>query len=144
MSGSYFLDSNILMYLFDRREPGKQERARELVRRALADRAGIISYQVVQETLNVITTKLDTAASAEDADAFLSAVLDPFCAVFPSMELYHKALRIKARWRFSFSDALIVAAALSSSCGILYSEDLQDGQVIDGLVVRNPFPPSVE
>ena len=139
MSAEYFLDSNVLIYLFDAREPLKQQRARELVREALVNRVGWISYQVIQETLNVLTTKLDPPAATEDAQALLSAVLEPLCKVFASIELYRKALEVKARWRFSFYDALIVAAALRAGCGILYAEDLQDGQAIEGLVIRNPF-----
>lgn len=55
------------------------------------------------------------------------------------MTLYQRGLEIAERWRFSFYDALIVAAALSAGCKTLYSEDLQHDQRLDGLRVVNPF-----
>ena len=57
----------------------------------------------------------------------------------PSAGLYTQALELKARWKFSFYDSLIVAAALEAGCKRLYSEDLQHGQRIQGLRIENPF-----
>lgn len=63
------------------------------------------------------------------------------CAIVPlALETHDLGLQIAERYGFSIYDALIVAAALRAGCRTLYSEDLQDGQTIDGrLVVRNPF-----
>ena len=60
-------------------------------------------------------------------------------ASWPSQGLYHRALDIQARYRYGFYDALIIAAALDAGCTRLYSEDLQHGQRIDGLIIENPF-----
>jgi predicted nucleic acid-binding protein len=57
----------------------------------------------------------------------------------PSASLYHRALDVQSRWKFSFYDSLIVAAALGLGCKTLWSEGLQHGQKIDGLTIRNPF-----
>lgn len=63
----------------------------------------------------------------------------PLWTVSPSPALYHRALDVQARYRFSFYDSLIVAAAIEAGCARLYSEDLQDDQRVDGLTIENPF-----
>lgn len=136
MSGD-FLDSNILVYVFDKIDVRKSTIAHDLVRAAHADQTAAISFQVVQETLNVLTRKLKTPA--EDARAFLEHVLLPLWRVMPSPALYRSALDIRTSHGFSFYDSLIVAAALESGCTRLYSEDLQHGQKIGRLSIHNPF-----
>jgi len=139
MKGKYFLDTNVLVYTFDVSHPAKQKRASELVADALLENKGIISYQVVQEFLNVATKKFATPMSPLDANLYFEQVLMPLCDFYPDSEFYQFALTLKHQIRFSFYDSLIVAAALKSHCKILYSEDMQDGQEIGDLVIRNPF-----
>jgi predicted nucleic acid-binding protein len=98
--------------------------------------SGWISFQVVQ-ALNVTTRRITPPFSLEDAHRLLEDVLIPLWRVMPSRELY--ALDVRARYRFSFYDSLIVAAGLTSGCVRLFSEDLQSGQTIDGLRIQNPF-----
>ena len=71
-----FVDTNVFVYLFDETDPAKRSRAREIVRLSLT-RSWVVSYQVVQETLNVITRKLGTPVTADHARRFLNAVLLP-------------------------------------------------------------------
>ena len=139
MPAEFFLDTNIFVYTFDRQEPDKQARAGRLVERALGTGDGVVSSQVVQEFLNVALRKFERPLSDEQALRYLREVLDPLCSVFPSIALYEAALSLHRRWRFSFYDALIVAAALDSKCKVLYSEDFQDGQEIESLTIVNPF-----
>ncbi len=139
MPAEFFLDTNIFVYTFDRREPDKRARALGLVERALATGDGVVSSQVVQEFLNVALRKFERPLSDEQALRYLRDVMDPLCSVFPSISLYETALSLYRRWRFSFYDSLIVAAALEARCEVLYSEDLQDGQEIESLTVVNPF-----
>jgi len=56
-----------------------------------------------------------------------------------STHFYHRGLDIQGRYRYSFDDSLIVAAALEVGCTRLFSEDLQDGQLIETLTIENPF-----
>ena len=140
MPAENFLDSNILVYTLDRFAPEKRRRARELVHGLLQSQTGCISYQVVQESLNVLTGRL--GEPADTVAAFLEEVLIPLWRISridPTPELYRSGLRIQARYGFSFYDSLIVAAALGAGCTTLYSEDMQDGQRIEGLTIRNPF-----
>ena len=133
-----FIDSNVFVYLFAHSEPEKQAAARRLINDGLHTGA-TISYQVVQETLNVITRKLPTPVTTEDAHDFLVRVLAPLWRVMPTEALYHRALDVQARYGYGFYDSLIIASALIGGCKRLYSEDLQQGQEIDGLTVHNPF-----
>ena len=140
MNDKFFMDSNILIYTFDSKAPRKQEIARELVATALKTQKGIISFQVVQEFLNVATRKFETPLTEAEAEKYINQVLTPLCEVFINMELYIKAVKIMERWQYSFYDSLIITAALQAECKILYTEDLQHGQVIElTLTIKNPF-----
>ena len=138
MSGD-FIDSNVFVYLFDETDERKRGIADGIVESALQAHSASISFQVVQETLNVVTRKLPTPMTAEDAGRFLEQVLGPLWRGSPSLALYSRALDLQARYRYSFYDSLIVAAALDAGCSRLYSEDLHDGQRIEGLTIENPF-----
>lgn len=96
-----------------------------LIEQALIKQAGCISYQVTQETLNVLTGKFSKKLSADDIYLFLKEVLTPLRHINPSPFLYRDALAIHKRWKYSFYDWLIIAGALEADCQILYSEDLQ-------------------
>lgn len=140
MSGADFLDSNVLIYLFDRDDPRKRALAERLVEDAASTGSAVISHQVVQETLNVITSKIHPALNADEAQRVLVNVLAPLWRVMPSTSLYERALHLRSRYRFAFYDSLIVAAAREAGCTRLLSEDLQHGQRIDdALSIENPF-----
>jgi predicted nucleic acid-binding protein len=138
MSGD-FIDSNVFVYLFDETDERKRGIADGIVESALQAHSASISFQVVQETLNVVTRKLPTPMTAEDAGRFLEQVLAPLWRDSPSLALYRRALDLQAGYRYSFYESLIVAAALDAGCSRLYSEDLHDGQRIEGLTIENPF-----
>lgn len=139
MSAADFLDTNVLVYLVDRRSPAKQAIAQQLVATALAERSGIISFQVVQETLQALTRKARQVLPAADAGELLHAVLLPLWQVHPTPALYERGLQLQAKQGFSFYDSLIVAAALEAGCRRLLSEDLQHGRKVGTLRIENPF-----
>ncbi len=137
MSAERFLDTNILVYMFDETDAGKRRRAEALVNESLVGGAGCISFQVVQETLNVLVRRL--GFTAEDARRALEQVLVPLWQVHPSEVLYQDAIALQGRYGFSFYDSLIVAAALEADCTRLYSEDMQHEQQVRRLTILNPF-----
>ena len=139
MNGKYFIDTNIFVYTFDNSNKTKQRMSKELVANALENSTGIISYQVIQEFINVSTKKFESPLSISDCQRYLNVILEPLCEVFSGIELYHQALDIMERWQYSFYDSLIISAALKSDCKILYSEDLQHDQKIQNLSIINPF-----
>lgn len=137
MSVEHFLDTNVVLYMLDETDDGKRRRAERLVRRSIEMGTGCISYQVVQEALNVATRKL--GFSAGDASALLRDVLAPLWTVYPGRELYERGLALRERYGFSFYDSMIVAGAVESGCVRLYSEDFQHGQRIQTLTIEDPF-----
>ena len=137
MSADSFLDTNIIIYRLESDDLKKYKRAEELVQSGLLEGRCCISQQVLQEALNVAIKKLNF--SFEDAERLLDKTLLPLCKVTPMASLYHRSLNIQSRYRYSFYDSLIIAAALEVECNILYSEDMQHGQRIEKLIIKNPF-----
>ena len=128
-----FVDTNIVIYSL-----GKDEAKRSMALTILAD-SPVMSVQVLSETANTMRRKLgfDVSAVIKVVDR-LSQVcgrLQPL-----TLDTLSGGLGIAQRYGFSHYDSLIVAAALQAGCTVLYSEDLQHGQVIDGkLKIINPF-----
>lgn len=135
----FFLDTNIFVCSFDREAGQKRERARQLISSSLAAQSAIISSQVVQEFLNVALLKFDHPLTVSEARDYLDTVLLPLCRHYPSLAFYDQALLIKEETGYAFYDALIVTAALETGCKVLLSEDLQDGRVVRGVEILNPF-----
>lgn len=115
MSGE-FIDINVFVYLFDETDDRKRIIADLLIRTALETRTARISHKVIQETLNVLTRRLLSPMSEENAQRFLVQVLAPIWQVMPSLALYRRGLVLQARYGYSFYDSLIIAAALESGC----------------------------
>jgi len=140
MSASkYFLDTNIFVYSFDEKDPIKRQKARTIIREALKSQTGVISFQVIQEFLNLATKKFSVALSFEDLNDYLRTVLFPLCDTSPTEDLYQYALELHRAHHFSFYDSLILAAAAKNNCKMIYTEDLQEGQVVAGVKIQNPF-----
>lgn len=131
-----FVDTNVLVYLFDADAPDKQARAQALLREEM-DRI-VVSVQVLGEFYVTVTRKL---AEPLTPDAAAQAI-EALCAF--RVQAIHPGLVRSAIHRsqssvMSYWDALIVETALEAGANILLTEDLQDGQGIDGLRVVNPF-----
>ena len=127
-----FFDSNVLLYLLSG-DTTKADRAE-----ALLAAGGTISVQVLNEFAAVASRKL--GMSLGEIREILG-VVRAVCTVVPISEATHeRGLAVSERYRFSIYDSMIVASALLAGCRTLFSEDLQDGQVIDDqLTVRDPF-----
>ena len=139
MTDRYFLDTNIFVYSVDKSSPAKAERASQLIRDALTEGRGLVSYQVVQEFFNVALNRFARPLAPAEAEQYLTTIFKPLLAVHSSVALCGEALRLVSRYRLSWYDSLIVAAAIESRCQILYTEDLQHGQRIADLHIQNPF-----
>ena len=135
----FFIDTNVFVYTFDQEPTVRRAKARELVELALTTGLGVVSYQVIQEFLNVATTKFAVPLTAADCRLYLELVLAPLWRVSPTAELYARALEIQSTSGYGFYDSLIVAGALAAGCGTLYSEDLQNGRRFELLTVVDPF-----
>jgi predicted nucleic acid-binding protein len=133
MSDRAFFDTNILVYALGERDD------RTPTADALLAGGGVVSVQVLNELASVAHRKL--GMSWQDVTTALAAIKVLCPSPIPiTLETHHAALRLAVRHRYHIYDALIVAAALEGECSILYSEDLQAGQVIENrLTIRNPF-----
>ena len=139
MNVENFLDTNLFVYQLTTEDEAKSEIAGELIREGIQTGRSCISFQVVQECLNVIVRHAKIALTAEEAKYYLDVSLKPLWRVYPSTSLYQRALNVQTLHRFSFYDSLIIAAAQEAGCKVLYSEDLSHGQQIDSLTIQNPF-----
>jgi len=139
MNGRFFLDTNVFVYSFDASAPANARRATDLIRRAVATGKGIVSYQVVQEFFNVALRRFARPMTVAEAEQYLATVFRPLLAIHSSQAVYVEALRLSERYRLSWYDALIVAAAIAGESTLLLSEDLQHGQRFGDLRVQNPF-----
>jgi predicted nucleic acid-binding protein len=132
MSGTNpFLDTNMLLYLLSA-DSRKADRAEQLLAAG-----GTISVQVLNEFASVASRRL--ALSIPEIREILSAVRNTCAVEALSHETHDRALDLVERYQMSFYDGLIVAAALMAKCDTLYTEDMQDGQRIEALTIRNPF-----
>ncbi|HOU40194.1 MAG TPA: PIN domain-containing protein [Promineifilum sp.] len=135
----FFLDTNVLIYVFDRTAPEKQRVAEQLVRHAVTTGQGLISTQVVQEFLHAARRKFERPMTLDERRQHLEMVLAPLCQYSPSISFYDHALLIAEETGYAFYDALIITAAVESGCRVLYSEDLQHDRVVRGVRLVDPF-----
>ena len=133
MNGKYFFDTNILVYAITESDPRKV-RAQELL-----SSGGVVSTQVLNEFVSVVRRKVQMSwADVREA-------LQWICVLCPdpiplTAEIHESALDIAERSGYGIYDALIAAAAIEAGCTTLYTEDFQDGQVIERkLTIQNPF-----
>jgi len=133
-----FLDTNILVYVFDRDEPAKQARATHLFQGLAEQGTALLSTQVLQQFYVVATGRLRSPLTLAEAATALEAFARlPVVTITPG--IVPDAARLHRSASVSFWDTLIIQAALSGGADVLYSEDLQHGRRFGGLRIENPF-----
>jgi predicted nucleic acid-binding protein len=134
MPDKVFLDSNVLIYAVG------DDDARRDVADSLIAAGPVISAQVLAETAAVLRRKFQVPPAS--VTKILQTVLDRVQCVPLNETIVLAALQVGERLGYAHYDGQIIAAALAAGCDVLYSEDLQHGQVIDGkLTIINPFAP---
>jgi predicted nucleic acid-binding protein len=130
-----FLDSNVLIYAYTNNSGDKQHKAKQL----FSGYSVVVSTQVLQETANTLRRKF--GADFQTIGELLKECVSNISKLhINTKETVFDACEIAEKYRFSFYDSLIVAAALESGSQLLYSEDLQHNQVIESrLKIVNPF-----
>lgn len=131
-----FIDTNILVYANDRRDPSKQARALQVISEAILSGTGVISIQVLQEYANTALNKLK-----QERMIVLNqlALLNQLNVVEPTPQMVTRAVELTGIFPLSFWDASIVAAAETAGCQKLLSEDLNSGQYYGLVRVVNPL-----
>ena len=138
MSGRAFVDTNVVLYAKDARDERKQSIAEELIARGIREATLVVSAQVLNEFYVNATQKLTPGMAREDARTVCRSLSAVSCEPVTS-ETIAAAWDVQDRFALSWWDSLIVASALLAGCTQLMSEDIQDGLVIDGLRIVNPF-----
>jgi predicted nucleic acid-binding protein len=131
------LDSNILVYAQDDREPQRQARARLLVERAAGSGRCVLSTQNLGEFFNVVTRKIKRDPLS--AQQRVRELMTFFQIVSPTVDDITLAMAARAEGRFQFWDAHLLATLGRAGCSVLLSEDMADGARLGALTVRNPF-----
>jgi len=128
-----FFDTNIIVYLSEEKEKASKCEA-------LVESGGVISVQVLNETVNVLRKK-NRMTYDEISEFLFLAVIKLVCHVVPiTLETHEKAMSLVEKYRLSWFDSLIVASALEAHCDECWSEDMHDGLVVErSLTIKHPF-----
>lgn len=143
MIAPVFVDANVLVYARDANEVVKQPRAADWVARLWREQSGRTSMQVLSEYYVTITRKIKPVVSTDvawnDVKSYLAWRPQPI-----DEALLQCAREIEQRYRLSWWDSMVIAAAQLQDCALMLTEDLQDGAVFGAVTVRSPFTLAVE
>jgi predicted nucleic acid-binding protein len=133
-----FVDANVLVYAFDSSAGRKQHIAQALLATLWERNTGCLSVQVLQEFFVTVTKKVARPLPVDDAVARIRE-LTAWRVFAPTAEDVLAAIALHGQAKIGFWDAMIVLAASESGCEVLWTEDLNDGQSLRGVRIRNPF-----
>jgi predicted nucleic acid-binding protein len=132
-----FVDTNVLLHLLDRKNDAKARVSEAWLRQLSRKDMLVLSPQVLNEFVNVIARGRIAAPLSEAARFVRSA--RRWCRAHTGYAETVKALQLRERFGFQWYDALIVSSAVNAGCAVFLSEDMQHGQIIEGLRIMNPF-----
>lgn len=138
MSGKVFVDTNVLIYAYDLDAGNKHKIAADRVKFLWETEAGMLSTQVLQEFYVNVTQKIPIPIPLAKVRGIISAY-SVWQMVLNSLETILHASEIQARYQLSFWDAMIMAAASEGRAEKVLTEDLNHGQLIEGVMIENPF-----
>lgn len=138
MADRAFLDTNVLVYMYDRSVPTKRATARQLVRSGIERGTLVVSVQVLGEFFAVVTRRIPNPLSTEEAEEEISRIA-VLSVVGIDTAIVRRAIYTHKRYGIAYWDALIVATAERAGCARIISEDLNPGQSYNGMLVENPF-----
>ena len=139
MSASVLVDTNVLVYAYDRSEPEKQPQALEVLDHLAVTGAGAISTQVLSEFFVAVTRKIAAPLSAPQAYERMKNYLQSWTVIDLTGMIVLEAARGVCDYQFNFWDAQIWAAARLNQIPVVFSEDFNTGQVTEGIRFVNPF-----
>ncbi len=140
MSDKVFLDANILIYAHDKDAGEKHSIALAIVKDLWEKRTGVLSNQVLQELYIGVTRKIQKPIAKSEAREILRAYLCWSIKELAPLSIV-RATEIEEKHRLSFWDALVIVAAYEAKCEKILTEDLNAGQIIEGVLIENPFKP---
>jgi len=135
MTDKIFIDSNIWLYLFRHDEANKYNIAEKFIL-SNADNSMYISYQVINEVTNQLVRNNFNEKMIKENIEYMYKI----CTVYNfSKDIIMLVSALREKYSFSFWDSMIVASSLNSGCNILASEDMQNGLVLDKMIIKNIF-----
>ncbi len=137
MTARLFIDTNILIYALDPAEPEKRAVSADLLRRTIANHTLVLSQQNLNECYKILTLRR-RVVPPNAARTYLTHLM-PWCIAPLDAQTTAKAWAVQDEAGLEWWDALLVAAALMAGCKLFISEDIQDGQLISGMRIVNPF-----
>ena len=138
MGKGEFLDTNIHIYSIDNTDIEKHKIARQLVNSVFEAQTGTISIQVFSELFSVATRKIKNPLPLAKAKSIIKN-LSTWNIHEPNYENIENAIKKVSRYKISFWDAMIIESAAAMNCHTLWTEDLHNGALYDGVRIRNPF-----
>ncbi len=138
MADKAFLDTNVLVYMYDLGDPAKRTTARQLVRSGIERGTLVISVQVLGEFFSTVTRRIPKPLSADEAEEEINRItVLPVVGI--DVDIVRRGIFTHKRYGVTYWDALIIATAERAGCAQIFSEDLNPGQSYNGIVVENPF-----
>ena len=138
MTDKVFVDTNILVYAHDLDAGDKHSLAGDIVSELWESRNGVLSTQVLQEFYVTLTRKVSSTLSKLEARKLVQKYSN-WHVVLNDPLIIVQASEIEESYNLSFWDALIVSAAYSQNVPMILTEDLNHGQIIEGILIENPF-----
>ena len=140
MKDNVFFDTNVIVYLFDKSEDKKHRIAKTLFNEGLQKHNSFVSVQVINEFIVIVSQKIKKPLSLNEIKKRVEFLGNTLIIIPLEFASCISAIELKIKYNLSYWDSLIVASALKNDCKVLYTEDLQDGLVInEKLTIKNPF-----
>ena len=136
MAERSFIDTNVLIYAEASDAPAKQRTALDLLKRLYEEAQGVLSTQVLQEYCNVALKKLRLPVQHVRAQLDL---YEQFEVIQVTPAIIHAGLDLHQTRSVSFFDAIVLASAQASGCNVIWTEDMNAGEVVNGVRISNPF-----
>lgn len=139
MSGDkVFVDTNVIVYAYDKDAGEKHRVAAEIMKELWRSGLGTISTQILQEFFATLTKKISKPMEISVVRETIRR-LSRWDVLLIDVDIVLRATELQERYKYSFWDSLIIAAAIAGGAHTILSEDLADGQTIQGLTIKNPF-----
>lgn len=139
MSGNkVFVDTNVIVYAYDKDAGEKHRVAAEIMKDLWRSGLGTISTQILQEFFVTLTKKISKPMDISVVRETIRR-LSKWDVLLIDVDMILRATELQERYKYSFWDSLIIAAAIAGGARTILSEDLADGQTIQGLTIKNPF-----
>ena len=136
MTGKCFVDTNVFVYLFTKTDPKKREKCYSIFKKAGKQTQFVVSTQVIKEFSSVMLSKFNMPPL--ELKSTIDTITE-FEVIETHVNLIKTAIDIRTLNQLSFWDSLIISAAKSANCTMVLTEDMNDGQVIEGLKIQSPF-----